>query len=118
MIYPTPVLTSSLKRHLTELHDLRKQLDSQTSEPTRWIGSLRRQVRAASITGSTSIEGFSVNSEEALELAERRAAAADDDESRQAVACYARAMDHVGTMAVDPAFRWHDRVILDLHFEA
>ncbi len=35
-----------------------------------------------------------------------------------AVACYARAMDHVGTMAVDPSFRWLDRVILDLHFEA
>lgn len=27
-------------------------------------------------------------------------------------------MDHVGTMAIDPAFRWHDRVILDLHFDA
>ena len=27
-------------------------------------------------------------------------------------------MDHVGTMANDPAFRWLDRVILDLHFDA
>ena len=27
-------------------------------------------------------------------------------------------MDHVGTMAVDPEFRWLDRVILDLHFDA
>jgi len=27
-------------------------------------------------------------------------------------------MDHVGTMAVDPHFRWLDRVILDLHFDA
>ncbi len=35
-----------------------------------------------------------------------------------AVACYARAMDHVGTLALDPAFRWLDRVILDLHFDA
>jgi Fic family protein len=35
-----------------------------------------------------------------------------------AVACYARAMDHVGTLAGDPHFRWLDRVILDLHFDA
>jgi Fic family protein len=41
-----------------------------------------------------------------------------DDENRQAVASYARAMDHVGVMAKDPAFTWHDRVILDLHFDA
>jgi Fic family protein len=35
-----------------------------------------------------------------------------------AVVCYARAMDHVGVMAADSAFRWLDRVILDLHFDA
>lgn len=61
------------------------------------MGSLRREVRATSIERSTSIEGFNTSPEEAL-----------------AIACYARAMDHVGTMAEDPSFRWHDRVILDL----
>jgi len=35
-----------------------------------------------------------------------------------ALAGYARAMDHVGTMAADPHFRWSDRVLLDLHFDA
>jgi Fic family protein len=35
-----------------------------------------------------------------------------------AVACYARAMEHVGVMAEDPGFRWVDRVVLDLHFDA
>ena len=37
---------------------------------------------------------------------------------RMALAEYARAMDHVGTMAIDPHFRWLDRVVLDLHFDA
>lgn len=41
-----------------------------------------------------------------------------DDENQQAIASYARAMDHVGTLAADPSFRWLDRVILDLHFDA
>ncbi len=82
------------------------------------MGSLRREVRASTIGSSTSIEGFSVSPEEALALTSGRAAAEGDDENRQAVACYAQAMDHVGTMAIDPSFRWLDRVILDLHFEA
>lgn len=41
-----------------------------------------------------------------------------DDERRLAVACYARAMEHVGVMADDPGFHWNDRVVLDLHFDA
>jgi Fic family protein len=82
------------------------------------MGSLRREVRASSIESSTSIEGFSVSPEEALALTSGREAADRDEENRQAVACYARAMDHVGTMGVDPSFRWLDRVILDLHFDA
>lgn len=119
MIYRTPPIAGKIAQSLDELRRLRAQLEGQVGgESTRWIGSLRRQVQASSVSGSTSIEGFSVSPEEAVELTERRAAMADDDENRQAVACYARAMDHVGTMAVDPSFRWLDRVILDLHFDA
>lgn len=118
MIYRSPAIDGTLSEKLEELRRLRSRLEAQAGEPIRWIGSLRRQVRAASISGSTSIEGFSVSPEEALELADRRAAATEDGENRQAVACYARAMDHVGVMAFDPDFRWLDRVILDLHFEA
>lgn len=118
MIYTVPPIKGALKKRLAELHRLRKRLDKQSGERIRWMGSLRREVLAASIMSSTSIEGFSVNPEEGIALIEHRAAVADDDESRNAVACYARAMDHVGTMAVDPWFRWSERVILDLHFDA
>lgn len=118
MIYAVPPIKGALAKDLKELQRLRAQLEGQVSRPIRWIGSLRREVRAASISSSTSIEGFSVSPEEAAELTERRVAETDDNENRQAVACYARAMDHVGTMAADPGFRWLDRVILDLHFDA
>jgi Fic family protein len=118
MIYSLPKITGSLSDRLDELQGLRDGLERQAGEPTRWMGSLRRQVRAASAAGSTSIEGFSVTSEEANELVNRQATGPEEDENRQAVACYARAMDHVGTMAADPAFRWVDRVVLDLHFDA
>jgi Fic family protein len=81
-----------------------------------WMGTLRRAVRASSIEGSTSIEGFSVDPGEAIALT-GAAPDAGEDESRLAIVCYARAMDHVASMARDPAFRWSERVILDLHFD-
>ncbi|HKT82279.1 MAG TPA: Fic family protein [Solirubrobacterales bacterium] len=118
MIYMVPSVTGSLRERLDELKDLRGRLERQAGEPVRWMGSLRRQVRAASAASSTSIEGFSVTPAEAVELVDRQVTGPGEDENRQAVACYARAMDHVGTMAADPAFRWLDRVILDLHFDA
>jgi Fic family protein len=111
-------MTPALKGQLDELAELRAALGDRVKTRGRWMGSLRRQVRASSIESSTSIEGFSVSPEEALALADGRDVGDRDREERQAVACYARAMDHVGTMAVDPSFRWVDRVILDLHFDA
>jgi Fic family protein len=118
MIYTTPPITPALKGQLDELGKLRAALGNEVKTRSRWMGSLRREVRASSIESSTSIEGFSVSPEEALALTNGRDVAAHDQENRQAVACYARAMDHVGAMGVDPSFRWVDRVILDLHFDA
>lgn len=118
MIFSTPRMTKALRKQLDELAELRDALGHETKTPARWMGSLRREVRARSIGSSTSIEGFSVSPEEALALTIGRAAADESDENRQAVSCYARAMDHVGTMAIDPGFGWSNRVILDLHFDA
>jgi Fic family protein len=118
MIYATPPISPAIQAQLDELAQLRDKLGHDVKTRSRWIGSLRREVRASSIEGSTSIEGFSVSPEEALALTSGREAGDRDEENRQAVAAYARAMDHVGTMGVDPSFRWLDRVILDLHFDA
>jgi Fic family protein len=111
-------MTATLRGQLDELADLRNALGHEVRTPARWMGSLRREVRATSIEGSTSIEGFSVSPAEALALTSGREPAEQGEDNRQAVSCYARAMDHVGTMAIDPVFGWSDRVILDLHFDA
>jgi Fic family protein len=118
MIFQAPLLTPPLVEKLNELETLRHTLERGVQTPSRWIGSLRRQVRASAVDGSTSIEGFSVSPEEALALTSGRLLPEPGDEDRQAVACYSRAMDHVGAMAVDLEFQWLDRVILDLHFDA
>lgn len=118
MIFKTPPVTPALRGQLDELSALRAELGSGVRTRSRWMGRLRREVRASSIKGSTSIEGFSVSPAEALALTSNGDVGDQGQENRQAVACYARAMDHVGTMAVDPSFEWADRVILDLQFDA
>jgi Fic family protein len=117
MLYATPSLTPDLQARLGELDALRRALGHEVSRPMRWMGPLRRSLRASSIESSTSIEGYSVSPEDAIALVSGEAAGDSEDENRLAVACYARAMDHVGVLAQDPAFRWLDRVVLDLHFD-
>lgn len=118
MLFATPPRSGELKAKLDELDQLRGELGLEAGRRVPWIGALRRQVRASSVEGSTSIEGFSVGPGEAVALVNSQGPVDPGDENGMAVACYARAMDHVGVMATDPAFRWLDRVILDLHFDA
>ena len=68
MIYTTPQISAALQARLDELTQLRASLGDEVRTRGRWMGSLRREVRASSIEGSTSIEGFSVSPEEALAL--------------------------------------------------
>jgi Fic family protein len=75
-------------------------------------------VKATTVAQSTGIEGFHVSDEEALSLVGGAAHAAAGETARQAVECYARAMNHVAVLARDPDFRWLDRVLLDLHYDA
>lgn len=118
MLYRTPSVGKELEAQLDELDELRRRLGRQVGGAGLWLGTLRRLVQATSIESSTSIEGFSVPTDEAVAIVAGEASPGRGDESRLAVASYARAMEHVGVMAGDPRFRWSDRVILDLHFEA
>lgn len=118
MIFATPSLPPDVTARLDELNRIRRSLGGEAGRLAPWMGTLRRAVRASSIEGSTSIEGYSVEPAEALALTSGEVIPDGHDENRLAVACYARAIDHVGAMARDPAFSWSPRAILDLHFDA
>jgi Fic family protein len=70
------------------------------------------------VESSVSIEGFRVPPGESLAIVSEPTLPPAGDENQMAIACYAHAMGHVGVMALDPAFEWSERVILDLHFDA
>lgn len=118
MIYRTPPTNKTLALQLAQLDDLRKRLGDQAGVAGPWLGSLRRQWRASSAESSIEIEGFHVPADETLAVASGNEALDPEDEDRMALSSYARAMDHVGVMSDDPVFRWVDRVVLDLHFDA
>src|SRR3954447_4301629 len=118
MLYSTPPIAGDLERRLTEFDELRQQLGDRAGAAGRWLGSLRRQWRAASAESSIEIEGFRVPEDERAAVAAGETVPDPSDEDRMALWSYARAMDHVGVMSDDPVFRWVDRVILDLHFDA
>jgi Fic family protein len=118
VIYLTPATDDSLKAQLATLDALREQLGDQASLAGRWLGTLRRQWRAASAESSIEIEGFHVPGRDTLAVASGNEPSDPADDDRMALSSYARAMDHVGVMAGDPVFKWSDRVLLDLHFDA
>lgn len=118
MIYTAPQLDASLQEDLAAFDHLCGQLGARAGQAGPWLGSLRRQWRAASAESSIEIEGFSVPTDERLAIASGAVPADPTDEGRMALACCARAMDHVGVMATDEGFEWVERVVLDLHFDA
>jgi Fic family protein len=118
MLFATPSITKMLDRRLAEFDELRSQLGDRAGSAGRWLGSLRRQWRAASAESSIEIEGFRVPEDERVAVAAGETVPEPSDEDRMALSCYGRAMDHVGVMSDDPVFRWVDRAILDLHFDA
>lgn len=118
MIFRTPPITKLLEQQLADLDGMRKSLGDQAGTAGPWLGTLRRQWRASSAESSIEIEGFRVPADETIAIASGDEPPDPTDEDRMALSCYARAMDHVGAMAIDPSFRWVDRVILDLHFDA
>lgn len=122
MLYRPPDLSQDrIASLLARLDELRGRLRHGLDRPRPWIHRLRRREQALSWSSSIAVEGFTVGPERAIELATgdsaaRQATANDEDEA--AFRCYADAMEHVATLAVDPHFEWSLRVILDLHFEA
>ena len=92
MIYATPPMTADRRARLAELDDLRATVGREVSNPSLWLGTLRRQVKAASVESSDSIEGYEVPAAEVLRLVAGQQTIDPDDENRMAVACYARAM--------------------------
>jgi Fic family protein len=117
MLFATPTLTSDELDVVAWIEDLRRTLHFQTSgTPARWTGSLRRAMLARAIQGSNTIEGYTVDLADAMELAEGEGTVDPADDTRMAIAGYRDAMTYVLQLARDPHFTYSDGLIRSLHF--
>jgi Fic family protein len=117
MLFATPTLTPDEFDVVARIEDLRRTLRFQTSgTPARWTGSLRRAMLARAIQGSNTIEGYTVDLADAMELAEGVGTVDPADETRMAIAGYRDAMTYVLQLARDPHFTYSDGLIRSLHF--
>ena len=117
MLFAIPTLTPGELDVVARIEDLRRTLRFQTSgTPARWTGSLRRAMLARAIQGSNTIEGYTVDLADAMELAEGNVAVDPADETRMAIAGYRDAMTYVLQLAKDPHFTYSDGLVRSLHF--
>jgi hypothetical protein len=118
VLFAIPHPSRAVVAQLKQLDTLRARLGDAVGVPGPWLGQLRREVRAESVEGSVSIEGFTVSGGAGAALIAGEAQPDPGDDDQLALTSYARAMDHVGTLALDPQFAWSERVVKDLHFDA
>ncbi len=83
---------------------MRQQLRFATSEQRKWIGLLARSMRARSIRGSNSIEGYNVTEDDALAAVEGESPLTAGGETWEAILGYQRAMTYVLQTAGDLFF--------------
>lgn len=69
-IHSTPQLTSEEEEAVARIGELKTMLRWQTSQPRRWLGSLRRLTFAKAVQGSNSIEGYDAGLDDVLAAVE------------------------------------------------
>lgn len=116
MIFQIPPPNFEEGAALARIDDLRRDLRHYVSEPTRWVGQIRRVLSARAIQGSNSIEGYNVSDEDALAAVEGDEPGSATLENWQAVQDYQRAMTYVLQLAHDEHFAYSPQIIRSLHF--
>jgi Fic family protein len=116
MLYKTPRLTVSEGKVLQDIAAVRNKLKNRISVPKRWLGLLRRNALARAIQGSNSIEGYTVNDEDAIAAAEGEELLEAERETKLAVVGYRNALTFVLQLATDPHFSYNEGFIRSLHY--
>jgi len=116
MLYKAPRITVSEHKVIQDIAAVRDKLKNRISVPKRWLGLLRRNALARAIQGSNSIEGYTVNDEDAIAAAEGEELLEAGREARLAVVGYRNALTFVLQLATDPHFSYNEGFIRSFHF--
>lgn len=117
MLLRTPDLDADDRRVLDEIEAMREQLRLHVRATPRWIGQLRRELFAAAIQGSNTIEQITVSMPEARAAVEGQTMSSEVDARTQAaILGYRDALTYVQQTPQMPFFRYDEMLLSALHF--
>jgi hypothetical protein len=98
-----------------ELDEWRVRLDSRGALLRAWDGRLRRDLEAAAVAASTSMEGVPVTLDEVRRILARDRPSKVSPADRELVEGYRQATGYVLRRSDDPNFRWDRELLVGLH---
>ena len=116
MLFETPDLGFGEEAVLSQLSKLRETTRLYIHEPRRWHGPLRRQAFARAIRGSNTIEGYTLDVDDAAAVAMGEAPLDTHEETRLAYKGYSDAMTYILQLADDEGFAYSEQLLKSLHF--
>ena len=117
MIYQVPILQQIDEDVLGMIHKQRRQLRHLVDQNhVRWTGALRRNTFARAVQGSNSIEGYTANMADAVEIIDDQKPENVEEETIQALVGYRNAMTYILRIHDDPHSEINEQFIRGLHF--
>ncbi|GHJ45443.1 cell division protein Fic [Catellatospora sp. TT07R-123] len=117
MLLQTPKLDDDDLRVLGEIEQMRRDLQLHVRAHPRWTGQLRRELFAAAVQGSNTIEQITVSMSDARAAVEGQTLSADVDEQTQlAILGYRDAMTFVQQTPLMANFSYGEMLLASLHF--
>lgn len=117
MLVRTPDLDADDHRVLGDIEAMREQLRLHVRATPRWTGQLRRNLAAAAIQGSNTIERITVSMSEARAAVEGQTMSSEvDTKTQAAILGYRDAMTYVQQTPSMPFFRYDEMLLSALHF--
>lgn len=116
MLFGAPDLDSADLRVIEEINQLRHELRLFLSEPKRWKGQMRRNLKARAVRGSNSIEGYDVSLDDALAIMEDEEPLDADRRTSLEIIGYRNALTYIQQLADDNSFSLDESLIRSLHF--
>lgn len=117
MIYQIPALEQADHAVLGLIHEQRAQLQYLINQnPVRWTGSLRRNTFARAVQGSNSIEGYTANLADAVEIIDDEKPETVEAETIKALVGYRTAMTYILQIHNDPYSDINRQLLRSLHY--
>jgi Fic family protein len=117
MLYAMPGLDTADLQVLGELDEMRSELRTHLRSKPHWEGQLRRNLFAAAIQGSNTIENITVSGADARALVEHAPMSAEaSEQTQQAVIGYRDAMTYVQQTPPMEFFDYSETLLSTLHF--